>query len=105
MILKSESSAAMGEPPHDEAVTCDRLLAVDAEVLARLCRAARHGEAPGDERAGVERPAGLHRQPREIDVLSFPHDFLAGRRGALARRHVEHLLEERELVPQVAQAL
>src|SRR5260370_32134602 len=36
-------------------------------------------------------------------VVSFAHDLVAGRRGALLRRHVEHLLEQREFLPQVAQ--
>ena len=45
-----------------------------------LVRPARDGEAPGDQRPDVARPAGLHRQPREIDVAAFPDDFLARRR-------------------------
>ena len=84
-------------------VAADHLLAVDAEVLPRLVRAARDGQAPGDQRRDIARPAGLHRQPREIDVLAFPDDFLAGRRRSLLRRHVHHLHEHRpRVLPRVA---
>ena len=84
----------------------DHLLPVDAEVLPRLVRAARHGEAPGDERPGVAGPAGLHRQAREIDVGAFPDDLLARRRLPLLRRHLHHLHEQRpRVLPRVLQAL
>ena len=80
VVAEVERAAAMGEPAHDHLVARDHLLPVDAEVLPRLVRAARDGEAPGDQRTGVARPAGLHRQPREIDVGALPHDLLARRR-------------------------
>src|SRR4051812_31758888 len=102
MVAIIERAAAMREPTHDEPVPADHLQAIDAEVLPGLRRAARHGESPGDERAGVARPARLHRQASEIDVSAFPHDFLAWSARALARIHVQHLLEQRKLVPQVA---
>src|SRR6266852_3916245 len=105
MIAKIERAAAVREPAHDDAVASDDLLPVDAEVLPALLGPARHGETPGDERAGIPGPAGLHRQAPQIDVVSFPDDFLNRCRGAFLRRHVEHLLEYRELVPQVAQPL
>ena len=96
----------MREPAHDDLVARDHLLPVDAEVLARLVRPARDGQAPGDQRRRVARPAGLHRQPREIDVVALPHDLLAGRRRALLRRHVQHLHEHRaRVLPRVLQAL
>ena len=41
----------MREPAHDHLVARDHLLPVDAEVLPRLVRPARHREAPGDQRA------------------------------------------------------
>src|SRR6187549_3932891 len=105
MIPVIERAAAMREPAHDDAVAPDDLLPIDAEVLARLRRAARYREAPGDERAGVLRPAGLHRQPAEVDVLSLGDDLLAGRARHRFWRHVEQLLPDRKLVPQVAQSL
>ena len=95
----------MGEPAHDDAVLADHLLAIDAEVLPALPRPARHRQAPGNQGPRVLRPARLHRQSAQIDVGALPVHFLARRRRALFRRHVEHALEDRELVPQVAQAL
>src|SRR5215510_8629538 len=95
----------MREPAHDDAVAAEYLLPVDAQVLPRFARPARHREPPRDERTGIARPAGLHWKARKVDVLSLPDDLLARRARAQARRHVEHLLEKRELVPEVAQAL
>ncbi len=84
----------------------DHLLPVDAEVLPRLVRSARHREAPGDERADVVGPAGLHRQAREVDVGALPHDLLARRGAPLLRRHVHHLHEHRpRVLPRVLQPL
>jgi hypothetical protein len=80
-------------------------LPIDAEVLPRLVRPARDHQAPGDQRRGVARPAGLDRQAAQIDVFALPHDLLAGCRGHDLGRHVEHLLEHRQLVPGVPQAL
>src|SRR2546430_7854893 len=105
VVTEVERTAAMREPAHDDTVSPDHLLAVDSEVLPLLLGTARDGEAPGDERPGVAGPAVLDRQAREIDVVSFAHGLVARRRGALLRRHVEQLLEEREFLPQVAQAL
>ncbi len=96
----------MGEPAHDDLVARDHLLPVDAEVLPRLVRPARHREPPCDQRRDVVRPAGLHRQSREIDVGAFPHDLLAWRRAALLGRHVHHLQEHGpRVLPRVLQAL
>src|SRR5581483_8603472 len=96
VLAPIERAAAMREPAHDEPVAADDLLAVDAEVLAPLRRAARDGEAPGDERARVPGPAGLDRQAREVDFVLLPDDVAKGRGGALLRRHVQHLAVERE---------
>ncbi|MEY4912892.1 MAG: hypothetical protein RL025_719, partial [Bacteroidota bacterium] len=52
VIAEIERAAAVREPAHDHLVAPDHLLPVDAEVLPRLVRAARHREAPGDQRAG-----------------------------------------------------
>ena len=62
----------------------DHLLAVDAEVLAQArlrhaARAARDDQAPGDQRARVPGPAGLDRQPAEIDLVGRLHHLLARR--------------------------
>ena len=39
VIAEVERAAAVREPAHDDLVAADHLLAVDAEVLARLVRA------------------------------------------------------------------
>jgi len=93
VIAEVERAAAVGEPAHDDAVGRNHLLAINAEVLPRLRRSARHGEAPRDQRPGILGPAGLHRQAREVDVGAFPDDLLAWGRRALLRRHVEDLHE------------
>src|SRR5215475_8887803 len=83
----------MRQPAHDELVSRQQLLAIDAEVLARLVRSSRHGEAPGDQRRDILGPAGLHRQPVEIYIGTFPDDLLTRCRRAFLRSHVEHLHE------------
>ncbi len=105
VIAEIERAAALRQPAHDDLVRRDHLLAVDAQVLPGFQRPARDREAPGDQRSGIARPAGLDRQPGKIDVLALPHDFLAGRAGPHGRRHVEHLLQHRQLVPGVLQSL
>ncbi|MNM86701.1 hypothetical protein D3C81_988610 [compost metagenome] len=57
-----QGPATVAEPTHDDLVAADHLLAVDAQVLAVLVRAAGDGEAPGDQRRHVARPAVLDRQ-------------------------------------------
>ena len=105
MVAEIERAAAMREPAHDHAIAADHLLAVDAEVLARLCGSASDREAPGNQRTGVPRPAGLHGQAREIDVVPFHDNLMARGRRHFLRCHVEHLPEHRKLVPEIAQPL
>ncbi len=47
---KSSAPPRCGEPAHDQLVRADHLLAIDAEVLPLLVRAARHRQPPGDQR-------------------------------------------------------
>ena len=95
----------MRQPAHDHPVAADHLLAIDAQILPPLLRAAGDSQAPGDQRSGVARPAGLHRQAREVDILAFPHDLLAWSRRALLGRHVHDLHEHRaRVLPRIAQA-
>jgi len=68
MLAKIQRAAAMRQPAHDHLVRGDHLLAVDAEVLALLVRAAGDGQPPGDQRRHVARPAVLDRQAAQIDV-------------------------------------
>src|SRR3990170_3730087 len=98
-----ERASAVREPAHDDAVAADDLLAVDAEVLPRLQRAARDRESPGDERPRVLRPAGLHWQPSEVHLFPLEHELLRRRARYRLWRHVEQLLPDGKLVPQVTQ--
>ncbi len=95
----------MREPSHDQLVTPDQLLPINTQILPRLVRAARDGQAPGDQRTGVARPARLNRQARKIDVLTFPDDFLARRRTDGFRRHVPDGFRQRQQLARVLQPL
>ncbi len=98
-LLEIQRTAAVGEPAHDQPVAPDHLLAVDAHVLALPVRGAGHDQAPGDQRAGVLRPAGLHRQPGQVHLAALGHHLLAGRALALLGPHVEGLAQHRDLLP------
>ena len=103
-VAEIQRAAAVGQPAHDDAVAADHLHPVDAEVLARLFRAAGDHQAPGDEGAGVLRPAGLHRKPGQIHLIAFQHHFLTGRAAPLPGRHVQHLAIEGQLLEGVFHA-
>ncbi|MNV48081.1 hypothetical protein D3C71_1399710 [compost metagenome] len=95
VVGKVQRPAPVGQPAHDDLVAREHLLAVDAQVLPRLARAARDGQAPGDERCHVAGPAVLHGQAGQVDIGPFPHLLLAGcaaRHGV--RRHVPQGLEQ-----------
>jgi hypothetical protein len=104
VVAEVQCAAAMREPAHDRTIRADDLLPIDAQVLARLVRAAGDHQSPGDQRCDVAGPAGLHRQSAKIDRLSLPDLLLTRRRGDLARRHAEHLAQHRQLLPRVLQA-
>ena len=74
-VLKIQRAAAMRQPAHDDLVRRDHLLAVDAEILARLVRPARDHQAPGDQRRDIAGPAGLDRQLAQIHVACLPTRF------------------------------
>ena len=95
----------MGQPAHDNLVPCDHLLAVDAQVLTRLVRPARHYQRPGNQRPGVARPAGLHRYPRQIHIVAFDHHLLTRRFFQHFRRHVQHVLVHGNLRQSMFEAL
>ena len=81
------------------------MLAVDAEVLAVLVRAFGDGQAPGDQRADVAGPAGLHREHGQVDVIAFDDHFLAHRVLDHLGRHGNDLAEDRQLRPGILQTL
>ena len=103
-LEKVQRAAAVGQPAHDGLVAADELLAVDAEVLSRLARAARDDQPPGDQRGRIARPAVLDGQGGEVDVAACDDDILAGAAAADLRRHVHDLAQDGKLVPGVLQA-
>ncbi|MNQ86721.1 hypothetical protein D3C85_1019210 [compost metagenome] len=95
----------MAEPAHDQLVAADHLLTVDAEVLAFLVRPLGNGQAPGDQRRHIARPAVLDRQLAEVDVVARLDHFLTGRILEHLGRHGQHLAEDRQLGPGVLESL
>ncbi|MDT4845895.1 hypothetical protein FQZ97_798970 [compost metagenome] len=105
MVAEIQRAAAVRQPAHDQLVGSQQLLAVDAQVLAAGVGPARDYKAPGQERRHVARPAGLDRQARQVHVLAFPHDFLAGGALDVLGAHVpQRRLQHRHLGQRVAQA-
>jgi hypothetical protein len=99
----------VGQPAHDDLPRPDHLLPVDAQVLPQprlghVLRAARHHQAPGDQRAGVTRPAGLHRQARQVDGVAFQHLGLARCLAQHRWLHVPHRLGHGQQLARVLQA-
>ena len=68
VVAEIQRPAAVGKPAHDQLVGSDDLLSIDTEVLSRLVRPARNHQTPGDQRSGIAGPAGLYRQPAEVDL-------------------------------------
>ena len=104
-FLEIERAAAVAEPAHDQLVAADQLLAIDAQVLTFLIGPAGNHQRPGHQRAGVAWPAGLNRQLGEVHVVAFDDVFLAGPRAAHLGIHAQHLAEDRQLLPGVAEPL
>ena len=104
MVAIVECATAMREPAHDQPVAADHLLPVNAEVLSRLVRAARHRQTPGQQGADVAGPAGLDWQLRQIHVITFPHLLLTDRIAHHFRLHRHDLPQQRQFVPGVLQA-
>ncbi len=100
-VAEVQRAAAVRQPAHDHPIAADHLLAVDAEILPLLVRALGDHQPPGDQRAGVARPAGLDRQPAEVHVVALDHLLLTGRIADGLRRHVQHFLEQRQAIPSV----
>lgn len=90
-----DGAAAMGQPAHDYLVAIDHLLPVDAEVQPFLEGAFGDHHAPGDQPAGVVRPASLYRQRGQVHVAGFEDVFPAGYVPYLARIDVAQFPEGR----------
>ena len=76
--------------------------------MPRFCRsllgAASDDQGPGHQRRGIAGPAGLDRQLVEVYVVALLCVVLAGRVAHHFGAHVQHLFQQRRLVPHVAHA-
>jgi len=86
-------------------ILANHLLAINAHILAVTVRAPGGDQAPGDQGAGVLRPAGLDGQIGQIYLIAFNHLGLAGGLLDHLGRHVHHLTEDRQLLPGIAHPL
>ena len=102
-LAEIDGTTAMRQPAHDDLVARDHLLAVDTDILPFLVRSARDDHAPGDQRAGILRPAGLHRQHGQVHVRRLDDVLPAGCPPYLARIDVSQFPEGRQFLQQIAQ--
>jgi hypothetical protein len=68
-------------------------------------RAASDDQAPGDQRAGVTGPAGLHGKLAQVDLVSIDHHLLARRRTHPLGLHVPQRTHQRQQPARVLEAL
>ena len=69
-----------------------KLLAFLKEPEPLFMRPTRHGEAPGDQRCGIVRPALHDGNFGQIHRIAFQHFLLARRTAQAFGRHVQHVL-------------
>ena len=98
-LAKIQRPATMSQPTHNDAVAANHLHTIDTKVLSLLQRASGDDQTPRDQRTGITRPAGLHRQLAQIDLIPLNHIFLTRCRALLLWRHIKHFAEERHLLP------
>ena len=67
-------------------------------------RALGDDERPGDQRRRLARPAGLNREPGEIDVVAHEHDLLHRAITDSAGLHRAHRVEQRQHFDRLAPA-
>ena len=63
-------------PVHEGGVPVDDLHPVHADVAAAAARITGDDGRQGDERRRIARPAALHREEPEVDVVALQHDLL-----------------------------
>ena len=100
-----QGAAAVRQPAHDQLVPADKLHAIDTEILPRFMRTARDHQRPGQQRTRVPRPAGLDGQLIEVHLVTLAQVGATHRVAHQLGPHVQHLAQQRRLVPGVFQAL
>ena len=94
----------MRQPAHNQFVFADQLLAINPQVLPLFVRPAGYRQPPGDQRRGIFRPAGHNRDFIQVDIIALDDFLLTGGAAQAFGRHIQHLLELRQLIKQVAEA-
>mmetsp|Transcript_33471 Transcript_33471/g.58337 ORF Transcript_33471/g.58337 Transcript_33471/m.58337 type:complete len:283 (+) Transcript_33471:2-850(+) len=105
MVAEVQRSAPVRQPAHDDLARTDQLLPVDAQVLARPCRAPRDDQPPRDQGGGVVGPAMLDREAPEVDVACPEHLLLAGGMALNGGLHVPQRLHHLQQLAGVFQTL
>ena len=100
-LAKINGATPVIQPAHDQLVLADLLLAIDAEVLSLLVGTAGDGQPPGDQGRHIPGPAVLDGDLIQIHRVPFQHHLLTGGRREPLGRHVEHLLEDGQLLHQL----
>ncbi len=80
-------------PVHRGRARAEHLHPVHADVAPAGARVAGDHRRQRDERRRVAGPAGLHRQPLEVDLVAAQHDLLAGAAAHGLRARVRDRLE------------
>ena len=71
------SAVLVDLPVHRGRTRAEHLHAIHPDIALAGARIEREHGGQRDERPGVARPTGLHRQPAEIDVVALEDDLLA----------------------------
>ena len=75
--MKVDGTATMGQPAHDDLVTADYLLSVNAYILACFGRTAGNHQTKADQCTCILGPAGLDRQFSQIYIIALDYHLLA----------------------------
>src|SRR5699024_8480713 len=94
-LLKIQGAATVAQPTHNEAITADKLLAINAEVLPFFVGPAGDDERPSDQWACIAGPAGLNGEVVEVYPISFKHHFLARGFASHFRVHRQYFCKHR----------
>ncbi len=105
VLSEIQRPATVGQPPHDEAIAANDLLAVDPQVLPLFLRPPSGDQRPRNKRPSVPRPAGLNGPAAEIDLVALQNDLPARRPAHGLGGHIKDLPESRQLLPGIPHTL